>query len=59
MTDDGMPADDHALFLGADDETEYALREYGDGTRRLMVRPLGGHRWSPEVTLRELMEVCS
>jgi hypothetical protein len=50
-------ADDHALFLGADDVQEFALREYDDGSRRLMVRPLGGHRWSPEVTLGELSEV--
>lgn len=42
---------DHELFTGADDELEYIVRRYDDGTTTISTRPLGGARWSPEVVL--------
>ena len=42
---------DHEIFLGRDDELEYLARRYDDGTTTVSTRPIGGHRWSPEVTL--------
>lgn len=51
---------DHVIYLGRDDELEYLARRYDDGTTTVSTRPLGGQRWSPEVTLTaQPAEVCS
>lgn len=51
---------DHEIFLGADDELEYLARRYDDGTVTVSTRPLGGARWSPEITLGlQPTEACS
>lgn len=51
---------DHVIYLGHDDELEYLTRRYDDGAVTVSTRPLGGIRWSPEVTLTaQPAEACS
>lgn len=48
-----MTLPDHVLYQASDDEPSYLCRAYDDGSLTISTRPVGGFRWSPEVTLVE------
>lgn len=52
-----MPDTDHVPYEGTDGEFDYLARAYHEGQLTISTRPVGGHRWSPEVTLRETAAV--
>jgi hypothetical protein len=52
-----LPAVDHTVHIGHDDETVYLVRTYTDGFITVSIAPVGGERWSAEVELKSHVEV--